>query len=83
MIRREQPQNLSLPISKNLCKGLKHSAARPAAEWREAECFQPFHRFMSVELVRKIEIQVGLECDQQLLRKLIITMTGANYYDRY
>jgi hypothetical protein len=42
---------------------------------RAAERFRPLHKFMGVELVQKIE--TGLEYGQQLLRILMITVTGA------
>ena len=43
---------------------------------RAAEYFRPLHRFKSVDSAQKIE--TGLECDQWLLRKLKITVTGAH-----
>jgi hypothetical protein len=42
---------------------------------RAAERFRPLHKFMGVESVRKII--TGLEYGQQLLRKMMITVTGA------
>jgi hypothetical protein len=42
---------------------------------RVAECFLPLHTCIGVALVLKIE--TGLECRQWLLRKMIITVTGA------
>ena len=43
---------------------------------RAAEYFRPVHKLIGVKSVQKIE--TGLECDQRLLRKLKITVTGAH-----
>ena len=69
-------------VAEKIEKQCVHAAGLQDPPWksstpiRAAEYFRPVHKLIGVKSVQKIE--TGLECDQLLLRKLKITLTGAH-----